>query len=497
MINLFVSTRGRLKSKDCLALLFVFVLLLQSCKVFEAQADEESSSDLSTSTLTDDEHTESVAAHDTTSSVVAEENTTAEPVNEEEDPQLRDNSIDETTQQVVDEEETSDGPAESEEPATGEHQVDENSIRPENEERIVPGTDVQPAKPDESAQNDARYLLEQEDHESSCYDPKTGIARKCMPDFINAAFGLKITVSNTCGVRSITEYCVQTNAYGSKLSGQSNSETSDSSSNDFLSRVNSRCQKCDAADPRFAHPADYLNDYNNPENLTWWQSETMLEGIQSPNSVNLTLNLGKSFEINYIQLKFHSPRPESFAIYKRTVDNGPWVPYQFYSASCQETYGLEPNEIVQSDNEAVALCTDEFSDIAPLTGTSVVFGTLEDRPSAYDFENSDQLKEWVTATEIRISLDRLNTFGDEVFNDPQVLKSYYYAISDVAVGGWCKCNGHARRCIVEQQEDFEDRLTCKCEHFTDGVDCEKCLPFYNDRPWAPASDQDANECQRK
>jgi laminin, gamma 1 len=33
-----------------------------------------------------------------------------------------------------------------------------------------------------------------------------------------------------------------------------------------------------------------------------------------------------------------------------------------------------------------------------------------------------------------MTLNRLNTFGDEVFGDPQVLKSYYYAISDISVG---------------------------------------------------------------
>jgi laminin, gamma 1 len=44
------------------------------------------------------------------------------------------------------------------------------------------------------------------------------------------------------------------------------------------------------------------------------------------------------------------------------------------------------------------------------------------------------IKEWVTATDIRITLDRLNTFGDEVFGDPQVLRSYFYAISEFAVG---------------------------------------------------------------
>ncbi len=340
-------------------------------------------------------------------------------------------------------------------------------------------------------------------YESDCYDKTTRAAKRCMPEFINAAFGLKIIASNTCGQTHPSEYCLQTNLHNFYFSKTNNLNPNNfegiaqSNNNDFLSRVNPRCRKCDANDVRYAHSPEHLNDYNNPNNLTWWQSETMLEGVQYPNSVNLTLHLGKSFDINYIQIRFHSPRPESFAIYKRTVENGPWTPYQYYSASCRETYGVSPTQIVTYENEAIALCTDEFSDIAPLTGASVVFGTLEDRPSAYDFENSEQLKEWVTATDIRITLNRLNTFGDEVFNDPQVLKSYYYAISDIAVGGRCKCNGHASRCEFVQQHDFEDRLTCNCEHNTGGVDCGECLPFYNDVPWAPATLINAHECKRK
>jgi len=69
-----------------------------------------------------------------------------------------------------------------------------------------------------------------------------------------------------------------------------------------------------------------------------------------------------------------------------------WTPYQFYSASCQQTYDLDVSPIITRDNEALAICRDDFSDISPLTGGSVAFSTLEGRPSAYDFENSDVLQ---------------------------------------------------------------------------------------------------------
>lgn len=54
-------------------------------------------------------------------------------------------------------------------------------------------------------------------------------------------------------------------------------------------------------------------------------------------------------------------------------------------------------------------------------------------------------QEWVISTGIRISLDKMNTFGDEIFEDPLVLKSYFFAISDFSVGARCVANSHENK----------------------------------------------------
>lgn len=102
---------------------------------------------------------------------------------------------------------------------------------------------------------------------------------------------------------------------------------------------------------------------------------------------------GKAYEITYVRLKFHTSRPESFAVYKRSRAGAPWEPYQYYSASCQKTYGRpEGQHLRPGQDERVAFCTSEFSDISPLSGGNVAFSTLEGRPSAYSFEDSPVLQ---------------------------------------------------------------------------------------------------------
>ncbi|XP_037079279.1 laminin subunit gamma-1-like [Pollicipes pollicipes] len=309
--------------------------------------------------------------------------------------------------------------------------------------------------------------VEYKNAQSPCYDAQ-GRSQRCQPVFMNAAFGRRVHATNTCGQDRSTNFCGITDKV---------------------------CDVCAAGDPYRKHPPTFLTDYNNFENETWWQSDTMMEDIQYPNQVNLTLELGKAFDITYVQLKFKSPRPESFAIYKKSAAGEEWEPYQYYSSSCRDTYGLPDLVYLPEGNEDRAVCTSEFSDISPLTDGSVAFATLEGRPGALQFDYNRQLQQWVTATAIRITLNRLNTFGDEVFRDPRVLQSYYYAISDLAIGGTCKCNGHASNCVPSSSESGEERLVCQCQHNTAGADCERCLPFYNDVPWQRATPDDPSECK--
>lgn len=102
---------------------------------------------------------------------------------------------------------------------------------------------------------------------------------------------------------------------------------------------------------------------------------------------------GKSFDITYVRLLFRSPRPESFAIYKRTCEACPWIPYQYYSATCRDTYALPDSRAIRKgEGEAHALCTSEYSDISPLRDGEIAFSTLEGRPSGIFFERSTELQ---------------------------------------------------------------------------------------------------------
>ena len=96
--------------------------------------------------------------------------------------------------------------------------------------------------------------------------------RRCLPDFVNAAFERPVKASSTCGIPA-NRYCLVNDVIGSSR----------------------KCFVCDELTPKRRHPAAYLTDLNNPTNITCWISEPLYRHSQQ--NVSLTLSLGKKFEV--------------------------------------------------------------------------------------------------------------------------------------------------------------------------------------------------------
>lgn len=344
-----------------------------------------------------------------------------------------------------------------------------------------------------------------------CYDEDR--PNRCLPDFVNAAFGIPITTSSACGLNGPVRVCDNTALSESPV-----------------------CNLCDDSSPKYRFPATYLTDINNSNNITCWRSEPSPAPTSistPPDNVTLTLSLGKKYDLTYVSLVFcpRSVKPDSLAIYKSTDYGKTWQPFQYFSTQCRRFYGRPNRATITKNNEQEVLCTDSHQynkDTTTLQGSRVAFNTLEGRPSAADLDSSPVLQDWITATDIRVIFHRLRLqlpqpdnnndvyteapkppmimkYKDESYDDdnqlemlPSAITSFndgqlmqHYALSDFSVGGRCQCNGHASRCV----RGVDGQLECECKHNTAGRDCEKCKIFYFDRPWARGTSRDANECK--
>ncbi|XP_011207088.2 netrin-A isoform X4 [Bactrocera dorsalis] len=384
--------------------------------------------------------------------------------------------------------------------------------------------------------NDAYMkMMAAETPNDPCYDDDK--ARRCIPDFVNAAFGAPVQASSTCGLEQPQRYC--------ELSGAGTQANLQDLS----------CHICDHSNPARRFPESALTDLNNSNNVTCWRSAPVpaVTSMNAPrDNVSLTLSLGKKYELTYVSLQLcpKSVKPDSIAIFKSTDYGKTWQPFQFYSSQCRRVYGRPNRATITKHNEHEARCTDsrgQVGEVTGLQGSRIAFSTLEGRPSARDLDSSQVLQDWVTATDVKVEFHRLqmpepNTLNvletngadikpngkySEAASNSVLIQQYgmnviepaadglgvpaavtissagsaalngagglgqHYAVSDFLVGGRCKCNGHASKC----SPDRYGVLACECKHNTTGRDCERCKPFHFDRPWGRATARDANECK--
>ena len=105
-------------------------------------------------------------------------------------------------------------------------------------------------------------------------------------------------------------------------------------------------------------------------------------------------------------------------------------------------------------------------------------------------------------TNIRVEFLKLHTLGDERIDTGYYgsERKYFYSMISLMLRGSCSCFGHASECLSSGLLPAIPGKVygqCKCEHNTGGMNCEQCLPFYQDVPWRPASEDDPSECKRE
>lgn len=289
------------------------------------------------------------------------------------------------------------------------------------------------------------------DPRDPCYDANRH-PHYCLPELSELASGRQVDASSTCGSPPgrLCSFRESTNL-ASKF-----------------------CQRCEEN----AHSPKYLTDADGAATC-WWS--------QPGANATLTLALGRRVEVLYVALRFCSPRPESLAIYKSMDYGRTWMPFQFFSTRCRRRYRMPPTTTILKAMEHEAACIDAQTAHKPLTGGLVAFMPLAGRPSASMFEYSPVLQDWVTATDLRVSFDRMHptrTLGLR-------RKEASYGVAELQVGGRCKCNGHASRCTAGKDGGPPQ---CDCRHNTAGPECDICKSFYWDRPWQRATPKEAHEC---
>lgn len=255
-----------------------------------------------------------------------------------------------------------------------------------------------------------------------------------------------------------------------------------------------KCDWCNESD----HTVDKMTDDDVStrwQSVTWWDWYQNNNKTDEPLKVNVRISFNKTYLITgVIRLIFKSPRPIEMILEKSDDKGKTWTALQYYAEDCLRRFNMSstPDESI-SKGDFGLYCVEDYSDFLPEEDGEVKFDFLQ-RYSTRGFWNRT-LQEYLSATDIRVQMLHPGTEGQNnlEIKTEDIFNQYFYSIGDLRVIGRCQCHGHAKFC------DYPDRVgkNCDCQHSTEGEDCDRCKPLFNNKTWMPAtSDDEPNPCEK-
>uniref|UniRef100_A0A1I7ZMI1 Laminin N-terminal domain-containing protein n=1 Tax=Steinernema glaseri TaxID=37863 RepID=A0A1I7ZMI1_9BILA len=315
----------------------------------------------------------------------------------------------------------------------------------------------------------------------SAEEDKPCSASSCYPATGNLLIGRehRLHASSTCGLQGRQRYCIVSHL-----------------------AERTKCFYCDSRTEWKAHREPYRNSHRienivsspyDDRTRNWWQSEN---GVQN---VTVQIDFEAEFHFTHLVATFKSFRPYGMII-ERSSDYGKtWKTYRYFAFDCEKIFPEIPMGPPKKHSDVI--CTTKYSGMSPSTGGEVIYKVISPHIHT-DNPYAEEITQLLMITNLRINFTKLHTLGDDLLDyRPEIEEKYYYALYDLVVRGSCSCYGHAQRCIpIDGVTDIENpdmvHGRCECTHNTQGLNCEKCMDFFNDAPWRPAVVNETNECRR-
>uniref|UniRef100_A0A8C8ZZ34 Laminin subunit beta-3 n=1 Tax=Prolemur simus TaxID=1328070 RepID=A0A8C8ZZ34_PROSS len=275
-----------------------------------------------------------------------------------------------------------------------------------------------------------------------------------------------LRASSTCGLTKPETYCTQ---YG---------------------EWQMKCCKCDSRLPHNYNSHRVENVASSSGPMRWWQSQNDV------NPVSLQLDLDSRFQLQDIMMEFKGSTPAGMLIERSSDFGKTWRVYQYLAADCTSAFPRVRQGQPQNWQDVRCQSLPQRPN-GHLNGGKVRLN-LMDLASGIPATQSQKVQELGEITNLRVNFTRLAPLPQRGYYPP----SAYYAVSQLRLQGSCFCHGHADRCAPKPgapagpSTAVQVHDVCVCQHNTAGPNCERCAPFYNDRPWRPAEGQDPHECQR-